>query len=325
MAKLIEVPFAKYQAVGNDFVVVSASKFLLLARRTPHILLTIAGAEPPQSLWAIALARSICHRQMGVGADGLLVILPGRAGHQARMFVFNADGSSAEMSGNGIRCAAAYLLERGQQVKRRAKTGGRSASPRTLRIETGAGVKSLCVVEAEETRWVFRVGMGKPILAPGKIPFHGADAGPVVGFPLPVRGGSLGATVTSMGNPHCSVFVEDFDAVDWSAMGRAIEGYEIFPNRTNVEFIRVLSRTEIEVRFWERGVGQTQSSGTGSCAAVVACILNRRTARKVRVRTLAGILEVAWPENGEVSLTGPVELVARGTYYLAPPSGGNQG
>ncbi|HEV2494113.1 MAG TPA: diaminopimelate epimerase [Terriglobia bacterium] len=323
MAKLMEVPFAKYQAVGNDFVVVSASKFFLVARRTPHILLTIVGAGPQQSLWAIALARSICHRQMGVGADGLLVILPpGRAGHHARMFVFNADGSEAEMSGNGIRCAAAYLLERGGQGKgaRSAKPAKRLTSPRALRIETGAGLKSLRIIEAEETCWVFRVGMGKPILAPGKIPFNGADAGPVVGFPLPVRGGTVEATVTSMGNPHCSVFVEDFDAVDWPEMGRAIEGYQIFPNRTNVEFIRVLSRTEIEVRFWERGVGKTQSSGTGSCAAVVACILNRRTARKVRVRTLAGTLEVAWPENGEVSLTGPVELVARGTYYLTVAS-----
>lgn len=323
MAKLIEVPFAKYQAVGNDFVVVSASKFFLLARRTPHILLKIAGAEAQRSLRAIALARSICHRQMGVGADGLLVVLPpGRAGHHARMFVFNADGSSAEMSGNGIRCAAAYLLELRRQTKRSrpAKATKRSTSPRTLRIETGAGVKSLHVVEAEETRWVFRVGMGKPILAPGKIPFNGADAGPVVGFPLPARGGSVWATVTSMGNPHCSVFVEDFDAVDWPEMGRAIEGYELFPKRTNVEFIRVLSRTEIEVRFWERGVGQTQSSGTGSCAAVVACILNRRTARKLCVRTLAGTLEVAWPEESEVSLTGPAELVARGTYYLAAAS-----
>ena len=315
----MEIPFAKYQAVGNDFIVIdllAAVKDAISKRPDPHG--NAIGVDP------LPLARSICDRHTGVGADGLLAMSPPKdQKHDARMRVFNADGSTAEMSGNGVRCAAAYLLESGREAKpgRSAKAAKRPASGRTLRIETGAGVKSLRVVEAQETRWVFQVGMGKPILAPGKIPFNGADAGPVVGFPLPTRGGTVEATVTSMGNPHCSVFVEDFDAVDWPEIGRAIEGYEIFPNRTNVEFIRVLSRNEIEVRFWERGVGKTQSSGTGSCAAVVASILNRRTARKVRVRTLAGTLDVAWPEKGEVSLTGPVELVARGTYYLALPAG----
>ena len=111
------------------------------------------------------------------------------------------------------------------------------------------------------------------------------------------------------------MFVADFAAIDWARLGREIEGNALFPNRTNVEFVKVLSRKEIDVRFWERGVGETMSSGTGSCGAAVACILNRRTGRKVRVRTPAGLLEVAWRASGEVTLTGPVELIARGTYH----------
>jgi diaminopimelate epimerase len=116
-----------------------------------------------------------------------------------------------------------------------------------------------------------------------------------------------------MGNPHCSIFVDDMPH-DWETLGREIETYPLFPNRTNVEFVKVISRREIEVHFWERGVGHTMSSGTGSCAATVASILNGLTERRVRVRTEAGVLEVAWLANGEVTLTGPVERVGRGTY-----------
>jgi diaminopimelate epimerase len=125
-----------------------------------------------------------------------------------------------------------------------------------------------------------------------------------------------------MGNPHCSVFVGDFESMDWPALGGEIEVNQLFPNRTNIEFIRVISRSDIEVRYWERGVGKTQSSGTGSCAAVVACILNKLTDRRVRVHTLAGTLDVAWPDvgredqPGEVTLTGPAQFIAQGTYYF---------
>ena len=122
-------------------------------------------------------------------------------------------------------------------------------------------------------------------------------------------------TVSSIGNPHCSTFVANFEGIDWRAVGQEIENSGLFPKRTNVEFIKVHSRNEIEVRFWERGVGQTASSGTGSCGAVVACVLNGLTDRKVRVRTLTGILEVSWPKNGEVTLRGPAELISQGVYF----------
>jgi len=165
--------------------------------------------------------------------------------------------------------------------------------------------------------------MGIPILDPAKIPFQANEfPPPIAGFPLTTRNGVTQVTVSSMGNPHCSVFVPDFESVNWPELGREIETNPLFPNRTNVEFIRVISRSHIEVRYWERGVGKTQSSGTGSCAAVVACVLHGLTERNVRVRTLAGTLQVAWPEagpqgqEGEVTLTGPAEVVAEGTYYF---------
>ena len=163
--------------------------------------------------------------------------------------------------------------------------------------------------------WLFRVGMGAPVLEPAKIPFKAGDFPPPIrGFALRTQRGVVQATVTSLGNPHCSIFVKDFASLDWESLGREIETNPIFPNRTNVEFVNVISREEIAVRFWERGVGRTMSSGTGSCAATVASILDDRTERQVRVQTEAGSLLVAWPENGEIILTGPVERIARGTY-----------
>lgn len=318
---VFEIPFAKFHGLGNDFIVLDAKSFFKLARGPICLALgpEVSGSAP--LLNASTLSRFICQRNRGIGADGLLVMFPpSQDQHHGRMLVFNADGSMAEMSGNGIRCAAAYLLD---NACRRWKSDpkdrvSKSVSRlRKLEIETVAGMKWLQVVKAEERRWVFRVGMGEPILQAEKIPFKAGDfPSPAVGFPLDTTRGVLKVTVTSMGNPHCTVFVPDFDALDWERLGREIENSELFPNRTNVEFVRVISRNEIDARFWERGVGKTQSSGTGSCAAVVASVLNGLTNRKVRVRTLAGSLRVSWPKGEEVALTGPVELTARGTYYF---------
>jgi diaminopimelate epimerase len=284
MAPSSRIRFTKLHGLGNDFIVVRAQG---LPRSLPH------------------LARAICNRTTGVGADGLLVFAAARGKNStAQLRFFNSDGSEAEMSGNGIRCAAAYMFS--QKLGR---------SP--LRISTLAGVKILHLIRAGRGQWHFRVGMGQPILNPRQIPFTGGKgSGPIVGFQLHPKLGDVTATVTSMGNPHCSIFVGDFEKLDWEAVGREIERHKLFPNRTNVEFVRVLSSKSIEVRYWERGVGKTMSSGTGSCAATVASILNGKTGRKVRVSTLAGTLDVAWPEGGEVELTGPAELVAEGTYHF---------
>jgi len=231
-----------------------------------------------------------------------VVMPPRNKKHAARVRFFNADGSEAEMSGNGIRCAGAFLAEL-------------SPVRQTFLIETAAGLKSLQKVKEGKGKWLFRVGMGAPVLEPAKIPFKAGDfPPPIKGFALRTQRGVVQATVTSLGNPHCSIFVADFSSLDWESLGRELETNPLFPNRTNVEFVNVMSRKEIAVRFWERGVGHTLSSGTGSCAATVASILDGRTERQVRVQTQAGSLLVAWPENGEIILTGPVERIAQGTY-----------
>jgi diaminopimelate epimerase len=281
-----EIPFIKYHGMGNDWVV---------ARET----------DLPEVLPKVS--RAILDRHTGAGADGLIVVMkPAVRGNDARIRFFNADGSEAEMSGNGIRCAGAYLAEH------------KPGKPE-LKIETSSGVKTLRKGKSGEGRWIFRVQMGPPILTAAEIPFEPKSAeSPILRFPIKTHRGNLPVTVTSMGNPHCSVFVADFDSIDWRRLGNEIEHSQYFPNRTNVEFVRLISQNEIEVRFWERGVGHTMSSGTGSCGATVASILNGLTNRRVRVRTEAGVLEVAWPQGGEVTLTGPVVRVMSGKYVYAP-------
>jgi len=280
-----QIPFTKYHGMGNDWLVA-------LASRVPTKL--------------VPFARQILDRHTGAGADGLVVVLKPKLGsHDARILFFNADGSEAEMSGNGVRCAAAFLVERSPQKRR-------------LELETAAGVKTLERIKARKGELMFRVQMGAPILTAAQIPFQPPDtAFPILRFPLKTHNGDLPVTVTSMGNPHCSVFVADFSTVDWQELGREIECNAHFPNRTNVEFVRLVSQNEIDVRFWERGVGHTRSSGTGSCGAAVAAILNGLTDRRVHVRTEAGVLEVEWPEEGEVTLTGPAAKVMSGTYSYA--------
>jgi diaminopimelate epimerase len=296
----MKIPFAKYQAAGNDFIIVSAQD-LEFGRRD--------GRARTRRL--ASLARAILARHTGVGADGLFVTSsPAGRTHALAVRIFNADGGEAEMSGNGIRCAAAWLVE---QTRRS-----------TVEIETLAGLKRVQLVGVQRGDRLFRVNMGSPILQPAKIPFAGKGAkAPVKSYPLPVSRGTEAVTVTSMGNPHCSLFVASLDNpdFDWRALGLEIERHPLFPNRTNVEFVRVLSRSEIEVRFWERGVGETASSGTGSSAAVVAAALNGLTGRRVTVKTRGGELEVNWTKSGKVHLTGPVRMVASGHYEY--DEGGN--
>jgi diaminopimelate epimerase len=277
-----QIPILKYHGMGNDWLVANSR-------------------DLPTDL--PAFSREILDRHTGAGSDGLIVVMkPAVRENDARVRFFNADGSEAEMSGNGIRCAGAFLAERKPQK-------------RTLKIETVSGVKTLAKEKSSEGKWMFRVRMGAPILNAAQIPFKPAETeSPILRFPLKTHRGDLPVTATSMGNPHCSVFVADFESVDWLRLGREIEQSSNFPNRTNVEFVRLVSRDEIEVRFWERGVGHTMSSGTGSCGAAVSSILNGLTDRRVRVHTEAGTLEVAWPKGGEVTLTGPVVRVMSGKY-----------
>ena len=281
---MLRIPFTKAQGAGNDFLVIESGPAVPL---------------PP-----LELRRRICDRHYGVGADGILFLTvpASQPGADADLRIFNSDGGEVEISGNGTRCAAAYLVDSGRCGKH-------------LAIRTGAGPKLLQLVSQQQNRFEFEMAMGAPVLAPKAIPFSpaGACPEPVVDFPLPLESGERRVTVTSMGNPHCSVLVENFDW-DWKSLGAEIENHPYFPNRTNVEFVRPLSRHEIEVRFWERGVGFTLSSGTGSCGATVATILNKLVECPVTVKTLAGDLSVRWGAEGVV-LRGPAEIICRGEFF----------
>ncbi len=273
------IPFIKSHALGNDFI---------LVQRTP-------GVPPEYS----DFARRICDRYFGIGGDGLILWHPDGDLFQIR--IFNQDGSEAECSGNGLRCVAAYLMQSGHWPKDE------------IRIQTVSGVYTLWRVGRE-----YEADMGEPKLAPKEIPFV-ADASVerIVNYPLQAGGQSFAITACSTGNPHCSLFVDKLDDSYVENVGSLLEGHPAFPNRTNVEFIHVLNDSEIEVRFWERGVGYSNASGTGSCGATVASILNRKTGRRVTVHAKAGKLIVEWLQNGRLKLTSSANIVAEGNYLEA--------
>lgn len=278
--------FAKAEALGNDFVIVDARQ--------------LAGKD------ASRVARQVCRRSFDLGADGLILFrrTDGSPQPDFSMQVFNADGSEAEISGNGLRCLAALLIQQGR------------AAASTLTIQTRAGARRLTLTDSNPPGYCFNLLMGEPILDPGAIDFRPDPPGAsLVGYPLAVEELIHPVTVTSMGNPHCSLIVKDLEKTDWEGLGRLIEIHPCFPRRTNVEFVQVLDRGNLAVRFWERGVGKTLASGTGGCAAVVAACLNGASDRAVRVHTLGGILQVHWQEDNQVSLTGPARIVCQGQYH----------
>jgi diaminopimelate epimerase len=278
--------FAKLHGLGNDFLVAPP------------------GAGPTPAA-AAELARLICDRHRGVGADGLLLLGAEKEAPPEFAFrIFNADGSEAEISGNGLRCAAAWLA-----------WSGAVKSPKVL-FRTAAGERPSEVLSSKGTLFEVRIGLGAPRLASSDIPFDdGRSLDRVVDHPFFLVAKTFPVTCVSMGNPHCSLFFDAFPPeADWRAIGAEIEGHPFFPRRTNVEFVRVIDRKEIEVRFWERGVGETLASGTGSAAAAVAAMLKGLADRAVTVRTAIGSLKVEWPEGGEVFQTGPAEVVFTGDY-----------
>jgi diaminopimelate epimerase len=265
--------------LGNDFVV-------------------FVNAEIPPDV--SELARRICNRRFGVGADGLVYILPS-AEADLRMRVFNPDGSEAEMCGNAIRCVAKYAYENGLSEKQE------------LRVETGAGVlvPRLKLEEGKVTQ--IGVDMGEPILERGLIPVVGPP-GRVVAETLPVDGQLFEITAVSFGNPHCVIFVPDVSSVKLHVTGPKIEHNPAFPRRTNVEFVQVLARNVMRVRVWERGAGETLACGTGACASAVASFLNGLTDRKVTVILPGGELSVDWAEDNHVYMAGPAAEVFRGDW-----------
>ncbi len=293
--------FHKFQALGNDF---------LIAHEADLRSVTADFGE---------LARRICDRHFGAGADGLEVLLerPLVSGADFEVRLFNADGGETPISGNGTRCVAAYLfLNEGW-------------SKPTITIGTGAGIKRLKLIKRDGGQFVFETEMGTPRFRSEEIPvILPAPAERVIKQKLEVAGDEIEFTAVSMGNPHCGIFVADFSAFDWRTLGAAIEGHPAFPERTNVEFIRVINQTAIEARFWERGVGETLASGTGACAAALAAMLNGLTERCLEVHTVAGALMVEWRADGMVMQTGPAQAVYWGEWLgelaTSRPGGNNE-
>jgi diaminopimelate epimerase len=250
----------------------------------------------------VALARQVSNRNFGIGSDGLILIMPSEVA-DVRMRMFNSDGSESEMCGNGIRCVAKYAFDHGL------------VDQKVITVETGAGILNLMLFtnEADQVERV-RVNMGRPRLTRGEIPMTGSPEEQVINTELKVLDRTFHITCVSMGNPHCVIFVDNVAEFPLAKYGPAIENHPMFPNRTNVEFVEVISPTEIRQRTWERGAGETLACGTGSSAVTVAGVLNERTERHLLNHLLGGDLEMEWAEDGSVFMTGPAVQVFEGVF-----------
>jgi diaminopimelate epimerase len=265
----MRIPFTKAHGAKNDF------------------LLTWEAQAPAEHLPAVAEA--ICDRHSGIGADGWLLVRPGTDGTNGGIRLFNPDGGEVEISGNGTRCAAAFLIENGKAADH-------------VHITTGAGPKHLQLLSRVGPKFIFEMDMGLPQYSPGDLQFS-----------LPLGEGYTPVAIVDVGNPQCALFVDHFD-FDWRTMGRAIEWHPHFPKRTNVSFIKVLDRQTLDVRFFERGAGETFSSGTGSTGAFAAAKLRGLVDDEVTVHTPAGPLQLSWKES--IFLVGPAELIAEGDFLF---------
>ena len=292
--------FVKLHGCGNDYIVFEAGQLEPVGWRGAFIRFDAAEPFP-------VFVRRICARHFGAGADGVAVVerVPDQSTADFCLRIFNPDGSEAAMSGNGSRCAAAYLAH--EQLW---------PEP-TLRLSTRAGRKLYQLIERDgRGRYKFAAEIGAPRFASEHVPMlTDAPAAHVRNFPLDIGGGeTVSVTALEMCNPNVCIFVADFEGVDWRRWGRIIESHPRFPARTNVEFIRIVDRAHIEARVWERGVGETLSSGTGACAAAVAACVNGLTDRQVSVAMPGGRLEVEWRADREVVLTGEAQVVYRGEW-----------
>lgn len=274
--------FVKMHGAGNDYVYVDCFHQQV--------------ADPVQ------LARQVSSRHFGVGSDGLILIMPSDCA-DARMRIYNADGSEAEMCGNGVRCVAKYIYDHA------------IAHRRELSIETNAGVLPLQLFTDEDDKVErVRVNMGAPRLRRGDIPMHGEPESQALGIELQVEGRTFTVSCLSMGNPHCVVFVDDVDSFDVHHFGALLENHPWFPQRINVEFVQIVSPVEVRQRTWERGAGETLACGTGSSAVTVASFLAGHTGRSITNHLRGGDLEMEYSESGDVYMTGPATEVFTGEW-----------
>ncbi len=285
------IKFTKMQGLGNDYVYIDAIN---------------QNIENMSSL-----AKFVSDRHFGIGSDGLILICKSDIA-DFKMRMFNSDGSEAEMCGNGIRCVGKFVYDKGLTNKT------------TLAIETLAGIKTLKLNTKEGKVETVKVDMGEPILDPEKIPVI-SDEKPVKNLLLKAEDKEFKFTCVSMGNPHAITEVEETEKFDVEKYGKVLEVNKAFPNKTNVEFIKILDKEHIKMRVWERGAGETLACGTGACATAVACYLNGKTNRKVEVELLGGKLYIEWNEkDNHIYMTGPAVtvfegVVPKGTGYFGTP------
>lgn len=276
--------FTKMHGAGNDYVYVNCFEEAVLI-----------PAE---------VAIKVSNRNFGIGSDGLILIMPTDKA-DVRMRMFNSDGSESEMCGNGIRCVAKYAYDHGIVTKTE------------ITAETGAGILTLQLFpNAANKVDRVRVNMGPPRLSREEIPMNGTPVAQVVSEELTVLDKTFKITCVSMGNPHCIIYVDDVDSFPVATYGPLIENHQLFPRRTNVEFIQIISRSEVKQRTWERGAGETLACGTGASAVCVAGVLNDVTDRKILNHLAGGDLELEWVENGPVFMTGPATEVFSGDISL---------
>ena len=279
----MKIDFVKMHGLGNDF-----------------ILIDCLSKQLGDSSFLSCLAKRLCNRNFGIGADGLMLILPSSKA-DLRMRIFNFDGSEAQMCGNGIRCFAKYAYE------------NKLVSKNKFTVETLAGIIIPELTIKNNKILGVKVNMGSPKLRRREIPMNGKDTSRVVNETLKINPEQIfKITCVSMGNPHCIIFVNDVKSIAISEIGPKIENHPLFPEKTNVEFIQVLNKKEISFRVWERGVGETLACGTGACAALVASVLNKKSERQAIIHLTGGDLDIQWADDGNIYMTGPAELVFKG-------------
>ncbi|HKZ15873.1 MAG TPA: diaminopimelate epimerase [Geobacteraceae bacterium] len=272
--------FTKMQGAGNDYVYVNCFEEKV--------------GNPAE------VAIKVSNRNFGIGSDGLILIMPSDVA-DVRMRMFNSDGSESEMCGNGIRCVAKYAYDHGIVAKKE------------ITAETGAGILTLQLFPNDRNKIEkVRVNIGPPRLTRKEIPMLGDADNKVVNEPLNILHTTFHITCASMGNPHCIIFVDDVENFPVEKYGPLIENHDLFPRRTNVEFVQVLSRSEVRQRTWERGAGETLACGTGASAVTVAAVLNGLTEKKIVNHLSGGDLEMEWAEDGSVYMTGPAVEVFKG-------------
>ena len=275
--------FTKMHGIGNDYVYVNCFE---------------ESVKNPAEV-----SKFVSDRHFGIGSDGLILISPSAIA-DFRMNIYNADGSQAEMCGNGIRCVAKYVYDYGLTDKTE------------ISVETLAGIKYLRLQVENGKVANVEVNMGAPILEPKEIPVS-VEESPVVNVPVEVKGKIYHMTCVSMGNPHAIIFMNNVKDLDIAAIGPYFENHTVFPKRTNTEFVEVLDRNTVNMRVWERGSDETLACGTGACATTVACILNDKTENEVTVHLLGGDLKIRWDrEANQVYMTGPATVVFDGEITL---------